>query len=331
MIDAQSGFHMVDVGQKAVTRRRALAKGSFIAARSTLRRVLAGDLPKGEVLKIAEVAGIMAAKRTPELLPLCHPLSIDSVRIRFCGRLDVEEPEIEVFCEVICHGKTGVEMEALTGVQVALLCIYDLTKGIDPALKISKIQLLEKEGGKSGHWFHPGIGQEAPDSPEVERLPEGTKVAVLTVSDRCARGESQDRTGPRIREAFLGMGAEVCAASIVPDEVPEIRGTLQEWVKTLRPEVIVLTGGTGISTRDVTPEAMQGLWDRVIPGFGELFRRKGQENTPMAWLSRAEAGLIGKTLVITLPGSLGAVSDGLHIFREVLPHTLRMLRDGGHP
>ncbi|MFM9059422.1 MAG: cyclic pyranopterin monophosphate synthase MoaC [Planctomycetaceae bacterium] len=151
-------FRMVDVGGKAVTRRRAVATGRLRARPETIRRVLAGDLPKGDALALAEVAGIMAAKRTPDLLPLCHPLPLDSVRVALGpARGATGDPEVEARCEVVCQARTGVEMEALIGVQAALACVYDLAKAIDPALEITDVRLVEKEGGKSGRWTHPGI------------------------------------------------------------------------------------------------------------------------------------------------------------------------------
>lgn len=322
-----SNFKMIDVGEKSVTRRRAVATGRFKAKIETIQRVLAGDLPKGDVLKLAEVAGIMAAKRTPDLLPLCHPLILDSVRVSF---QEVKSkngiPEIEARCEVICHGKTGVEMEALTGVQIALLCIYDLTKNIDPVLEISDVRLLEKEGGKSGHWLNPDVSP----SVDQEKNFKGVRAAVLTVSDRCSRGEAEDHTGPKIRSVFREEGSAIIADAVVADEVNEIRELVQGWVSNLHLDVIVITGGTGISPRDVTPEAMHEIWDRTIPGFWELFRRKGAASTPMAWLSRAEAGLVGKTLIFLLPGSPGGVDDGLAILKDVLPHTLAMVRGEKH-
>lgn len=318
---------MIDVGSKNVTRRRAVAVGKFKAQAETIRRVFAGDLPKGDVLKIAEVAGILAAKRTPDLLPLCHPLILDSIRVSF-KEVQSEKgiSEVEARCEVICYGKTGVEMEALAGVQIALLCVYDLVKNIDPVLEISDIRLLEKEGGKSGRWFNPDV------SPSVdhERLFEGVRIGVLAVSDRCSRGEAEDRTGPRIQQWFEDEGGMIRAATVVPDEVVAIQQAIHCWMSDLRLDVIVITGGTGISPRDVTFEAVSAIWDRTIPGFGELFRRKGADSTPMAWLSRAEAGLLKKTLIFLLPGSLSAVNDGLAILHGVLPHTLAMVRGERH-
>ena len=141
---------MVDVGAKAPTERVAVAEGRVIMTRKTLDTVLAGDAKKGDVLGVARVAGIMAAKRTHELIPLCHPLALSQVSI------DIEPdralPGLTVRASVKVTGKTGVEMEALTAVSVACLTIYDMVKAIERGMRIEGIRLMEKRGGKSGHF-----------------------------------------------------------------------------------------------------------------------------------------------------------------------------------
>ncbi|MBI4248927.1 MAG: cyclic pyranopterin monophosphate synthase MoaC, partial [Elusimicrobia bacterium] len=152
--DISSGhIRMIDVGAKAVTRRRAAARGFIAMSARALRHVKEGTLPKGNVLRLAEVAGIQAAKRTSETLPLCHPLALDCVEVSF--EVLERPPRIQATCEAATDSKTGVEMEALCGVSGALLAVYDLVKGVEPALSISDIRLLYKEGGKSGFWRHP--------------------------------------------------------------------------------------------------------------------------------------------------------------------------------
>ena len=142
--------HMVDVGDKAVTQRIAVAEGKIYMQAETLQRILQGEHKKGDVLGIARVAGVMASKRTADLVPLCHPLQLTHVDIQ----LNVEEKEQYVHCvvEVKTAGQTGVEMEALTAVQVTLLTIYDMCKAMDRGMVMSEIRLLSKAGGKSGEW-----------------------------------------------------------------------------------------------------------------------------------------------------------------------------------
>ena len=140
--------HMVDVGGKVATARRAVASGRITMAPEVLAAIRDGDAPKGDVLGTARIAGIMAAKRTGELIPLCHPLGLEAVNIDF----DYEESAIRVTATASLTGKTGVEMEAMTGVSVALLTIYDMAKALDKGMVISEVRLVAKSGGKSGDW-----------------------------------------------------------------------------------------------------------------------------------------------------------------------------------
>jgi cyclic pyranopterin phosphate synthase len=142
--------HMVDVGAKDVTARRAVAAGRIVMQPDTLSLIEKGGHAKGDVLGVARVAGIMATKRTADLVPMCHPLSLTHVAVEFA--IDNGANAVECTLTAETAGKTGVEMEALTGVQVALLTIYDMCKAVDRGMIIEAVRLLEKSGGKSGHW-----------------------------------------------------------------------------------------------------------------------------------------------------------------------------------
>ena len=142
--------HMVDVAAKAVTHRRAVASGRILMNAETLRLIEQGGHKKGDVLGIARIAAIMAAKKTSELIPLCHPLALTHIDIAFA--LDTATPGVNCTSTVETDGKTGVEMEALTAVQTALLTIYDMCKAVDRGMTITDVRLEEKSGGKSGHW-----------------------------------------------------------------------------------------------------------------------------------------------------------------------------------
>ncbi len=143
--------HMVDVGAKDVTHRKAVTEGQITMLPETLKLIIQGTHKKGDVLGIARIAGIMAAKQTASLIPLCHPLSLTHVELQ----LEVVETESKVMCHctVETDGKTGVEMEALTATQIALLTIYDMCKAVDRGMVMGNVRLLEKQGGKSGHWL----------------------------------------------------------------------------------------------------------------------------------------------------------------------------------
>ncbi len=151
--DGQGRARMVDVGSKSPTQRIAVASGRVVMKAETLRRIMDKEIEKGDVLGVARVAGIMAAKRTGEVIPLCHPLNIDSVEILF--QPDVERSEVRIETRVKSTGKTGVEMEALVATAASALTIYDMCKGIDRGMKIFEIMLLKKSGGKSGPYIRP--------------------------------------------------------------------------------------------------------------------------------------------------------------------------------
>lgn len=145
---------MVDVGAKPETEREALARARVRFPGDLLATALAGEGPKGPIREVARAAGLLAAKRTAELIPMCHPLGLDHLEIRF---LEVGEDVLEVRCRAACRGRTGVEMEALTGATVAALTIYDMTKGLDHGILIQDVGLLEKRGGRSGLWRSPSL------------------------------------------------------------------------------------------------------------------------------------------------------------------------------
>jgi cyclic pyranopterin phosphate synthase len=147
-LDAQGRAHMVDVGTKDASDRWAVARGQVVMDPATLEAARAGDLKKGDLRAVAELAGVMAAKRTPELIPLCHPLPITSIDVKL--EFDSSLPGVIITATVRTHARTGVEMEALTAVSVAALTVYDMIKGMDKAAHIEGIRLLEKHGGKSG-------------------------------------------------------------------------------------------------------------------------------------------------------------------------------------
>jgi cyclic pyranopterin phosphate synthase len=151
--DSKSNWSMADISAKKISRRLAIAGGRIRIGREAFALLSEGRLPKGDPLAMAEIAGIQAAKQTPSLIPLCHPISLNRVMIH--SVLRPEEHSVELFCVAEIAEKTGVEMEALTGLSIALLTIWDLTKPINPALEITNNRLLYKSGGKSGTWVNP--------------------------------------------------------------------------------------------------------------------------------------------------------------------------------
>ena len=153
-LDEQGAARMVDVGAKEVTARRAVARAVVRMAPETARAVRAGDAPKGDVLGVARIAGVQAAKRTGELIPLCHPIGLDHVDVE--GAVDAEAGTVTLTATAGVTARTGVEMEAMTAAAVAALTVYDMVKGIERGVAIERVELLEKSGGRSGHWTRPG-------------------------------------------------------------------------------------------------------------------------------------------------------------------------------
>ena len=149
-LDASGAARMVDVGQKAITERIAIATATIVMQPETLQLLEAGSHKKGDVLAVARIAGIQAAKKCSDLIPLCHPLMLTSVKLEFRTDVDTSSVHIEALCKV--SGQTGVEMEALTAASVAALTIYDMCKAVDRGMEINNLSLLEKRGGNSGHW-----------------------------------------------------------------------------------------------------------------------------------------------------------------------------------
>ncbi len=322
----ESHFNMVDVGPKSVTSRKAEAQGKIRVSRGAFEAIQNHQNPKGDVLALAEVAGIMAAKRTADWIPLCHPLPLEQVRVRF--QLCPEDASVKVFCEVSTSAKTGVEMEALCGVNGALLSIYDLSKAIDPVIEISEIRLNFKSGGKAGHWVNPGI---QPASSSLFSFSwAGFKAAVVTVSDRVAQGKSEDQSGPYLVQALQTLGFSEVNSHLVSDDTAEIQRAVLLTVKEQGADLVLTTGGTGLSPRDVTPEAVLAISDRSIPGLGELLRSEGARQIRSSWLSRAVATLVGRSLVICLPGSRKAVEESLDTLKDILPHALHIAQGGKH-
>ena len=327
--DERPHFHMADVRSKRATARRAVAVGELDAG-SAWEDIVERRLPKGDAMVMAEIAGLQGAKNAAQLMPLCHPLPLEHIAVR-CEPIPARRA-IRVYCEVATCARTGVEMEALAGVSAALLTLYDLTKPVQPALSFGNVHLLFKEGGKKGLWFHPdGISEAEREHYRPRATPrlEGVPAAVIALSDRASRGEYADVSGSLLVERLRSLGAEAGPAEVRADEAAPLAARLCE-LAAAKVRLVLCTGGTGLSPRDVTPEALALLDARRVPGIGELFRAESSQHTPLAWLSRAEAVLLGNMLVIALPGSAGAVAQGMDILAPILAHALAMVTGEGH-
>lgn len=301
---------MVDITHKISTLRKAVATATVkTSAEATIRAVEERRVPKGDVFEFARAAGLLGIKKTSDVIPDCHPLPIEFASITY----HTVGLEIQIRVEVHTIYKTGVEVEAMHGASVAALVMYDMLKPIDKGVVIEQVRLEEKTGGKS----------------DLKANSKMLKVAVVVCSDSVSSGTKQDTAGKYIISALEKYNLECAAYKIVPDGVESI----QEVALSLVAEnfdLILFTGGTGLSSRDFTPEAIKPLIDREIPGIMETARGYGQLRTRYAMLSRGVAGFIKNTLVITFPGSRKAVEEYMSsLFPQIL-HVFELNSDNPH-
>ena len=302
---------MVPITHKSNTLRKAIAQAIVrVSKPETVLAIRNRTVPKGEVLECARVAGLFAAKRTADMIPDCHPLPIEYTAVRY----ELGELEIQIQVEIHTIYKTGVEVEAMHAASVVALTMYDMLKPIDKGVSIEQIKLLEKKGGKSDR--NAALGQ-------------ARRAAILVCSDTLAAGQGQDRSGEVIREKLVQLGITVAEKRIVADEVTAIQEAAKHFVAQ-GVDLLLVTGGTGLSPRDVTPEALEPLLDRRIPGVEEAIRAYGQQRLATAMLSRSLAGQIGKTLVLALPGSPAGAAEGMDAVFPALLHAFSVLEGARH-
>ena len=302
---------MIDITHKSNTLRTAIAQAVVkVSHPETIEAIQMDRVPKGNVFAMSKAAGLLGVKKTPDLLPDCHPLPIESTQIEF----EIKGLEILVLCHVRTIYKTGVEVEAMHGASVVALNMYDMLKPIDKGIEIQNIKLLEKHGGKSSF---------------KDSFPDPLRAAVIVCSDTISAGQKEDRAGKAIIENLESNGVMVSEYSIIPDEPSEIQKKVKQLVKE-ETHLVIFTGGTGLSKRDVTPETLEPLLERRIPGIEETIRRYGQERMPYAMLSRSVAGTLGKTLILALPGSTNGARESMEaIFPSVL-HLFKIFKGARH-
>lgn len=291
---------MVNITQKSSTLRIAIATATVSVSKpETIEAIQQRKVPKGDVFEFARAAGLLGVKKTSDLIPDCHPLPIEYTNISY----EIEGLSLVITVEVHTIYKTGVEVEAMHGASITALTIYDMLKPIDKGVEISSIKLLKKSGGKT----------------DLKHLKfSHLKAAVVVCSDSVSRGESEDSSGKHIIAQLEALGIDTLAYEIVKDEVETIRNKAVELCGDQH-QLVIFTGGTGLSPRDVTPEAIAPLIDRPIDGIMETARRYGQERMPYAMLSRGIAGFAGNTLVLTFPGSKKGTDEYLAaLFPQVL-------------
>lgn len=302
-------FKMVDITHKTASLRQAIAGAVLrVSQKSTIEAIENKTVPKGDIFEFSRAAALLGIKKTSDLIPDCHPLPVEYAAVRY----RVEGLEVHIEVEVHTIYKTGVEVEAMHGASIAALVMYDMLKPLDKGVEIGNIRLLKKTGGKS-------------DMKPIT----GIKAAVVVCSDRAFMGEYEDKSGKYIREVLEKQGCRELQYSIVPDEVERIQAKVQE-LHTAGTNLIILTGGTGVGPRDVSPEAVAPLIDQFLPGVMEAARQHGQQKTKSAMLSRGVAGFYGDSLILTLPGSLGGVRDSLEAVLPQLLHVFEVKKQVPH-
>jgi cyclic pyranopterin monophosphate synthase len=316
-LDDGGAPRMVDVGDKPITVRRAAAEAVVRMRPDVLATLLDAGGPKGDAFVTARLAGIGAAKRTAELIPLCHPLPLDRVDVELVA--DRDAGTVTIRAEARVTARTGVEMDALVAASVAALTLVDMTKALQRDIVITDVRLLEKSGGRSGDWQ-----ADAPAEPATH------EAVVVTCSNRSASGERDDSSGPALVDRLRGAGFDVAPdAIVVADDEAQIAALLARLADGGH-RLILTTGGTGLTPTDVTPAATRRVIDRDAPGLAELMRAAGTASTPMAALSRAVVGTRGATLIANLPGSPKGATESLDALLPVLRHALDQLAGGDH-
>ncbi len=302
---------MVDITHKIITQRTATAQAIVkVGSPTTMQAILNKTVPKGDVLEVSRTAGLFAVKNTSNSIPDCHPMPIEFTGIEY----ELLEDSILIKVTVKAIYRTGVEVEAMHGASIVALTMYDMLKPIDKQVEISTIKLLHKKGGKSDY----GVKEDFDLS-----------VAVIVCSDSVSSGKKEDRAGKVISDKIKSLGLSVSSYSVIPDEVLDIQETINKLCSANK-DLVILTGGTGLSNRDVTPEAIIPMLDRRIPGIEEAIRSYGQDRTPYAMLSRSVVGFKGNTLIMALPGSTAGASESMDaVFPSVL-HLFKILNGFNH-
>ncbi len=302
---------MVDITHKKTTLRIATAQATVKVSKPETITALENDtVPKGNVFAMSKAAGLLGVKKTPELLPDCHPIPIEYTDVRYA----INGLEITIDFTVKTIYKTGVEVEAMHGASIVALNMYDMLKPIDKGVEIHHIKLLEKRGGKSD--FTKDTGAKI-------------KAAVVVCSDTIAAGKKEDKAGKTIIAQLESFGVDIAEYTVIPDETHLIQEKTKAYVAQGM-DLVIFTGGTGLSPRDVTPEALKPLLERNIPGIEESIRSYGQARTPYAMLSRSVAGMMGSSLILALPGSTRGAAESMEaIFPQVL-HIFQVAQGSRH-
>ena len=302
---------MNSIIHKVSSLRKAIASATItVSKQETIDAIINKTVAKGDVFEFSRAAGLLAIKKTSDVIPDCHPIPVEYAAIKHT----IHEMTITVTVEVHSIYKTGVEVEAMHGAAVTALTMYDMLKPIDKQVEISSIKLVNKKGGKSDF---------------KDFLTTSLSCAVVVCSDSIAAGNNKDIAGETIIKKLAQHGLPTNFYEVIPDEFEQI----QMKAKQLCSEnynLLIFTGGTGLSPRDVTPDAIAPLLQREIPGIMEAARNYGQQRTPYAMLSRGVSGFINNTLVLTLPGSTKGAAETMDALFPYIIHIFKVAEGMRH-
>ena len=322
---------MKSITHKQITLRKAAGMAILLCSKETVDLIKANLLPKGNVFEFARAAGLLGAKNTQHLLPHCHPVGIESMDFTFdlldqTSFRDLIDETIWLRHGILIRanassiGRTGIEMEVLTGISIAALEIYDFLKPHDKAIEITSLKLLDKTGGKSDRRNLLSI------KPECAVL-----VCSDTISQAINEGKDDviDHSGQLLMKILKEKGADPIYYSVVSDDKEIIENKLLEWV-ALDVPYIFTCGGTGLDPRDQTVEAVRTIIEKEAPGVTEAMRAYGRTIVPTAILSASVAGSVKKTFIVTLPGSPSGVKESIDAILPAVFHARLMLEGKGH-
>jgi cyclic pyranopterin monophosphate synthase len=304
---------MVDITAKTNTLRIALAEATVsVSKQETIDAINNKTVPKGDVFEMSKAAGLLGVKKTPNLLPDCHPLPIESTKIMY----EIDGLDIKVSIEVKTIYKTGVEVEAMHGASIVALNMYDMLKPIDKGIEIKNIRLVSKKGGKSDY------KDKFLDRADIS-------ASVIVCSDTISAGQKEDKAGKAIIEKLEKFNVSIADYKVIPDEKAAIQNEFNSAISN-KTKLIIYTGGTGLSARDVTPDSLESLLDRRIPGIEEAIRKYGQERMPYAMLSRSLVGVKNDSLVMCLPGSTNGAKESMDAVFPFVMHVFGILKGAKH-
>ncbi|MBM3400057.1 MAG: bifunctional molybdenum cofactor biosynthesis protein MoaC/MoaB [Bacteroidetes bacterium] len=302
---------MNDITHKITTLRSATAEALVRPGKmETIEFIKNKTVPKGDVYEFSRAAALLAVKNTAHVIPDCHPLPVESCEVDF----SINNTDILIRVEVKAIYRTGVEVEAMYGAAVAALTIYDMLKPIDKNVEIQHIKLLAKKGGKSDYT----------DIPKRK-----INAMVVVCSDTISKGNKEDKAGKTIIQRLEQYGITVSEYAIIPDEPKDI-ARKAELASQNDFDLLIYTGGTGLSKRDVTPETILPMLDREVPGIMEAARKYGQERMPYAMVSRGVAGYIENTLILALPGSTRGAEESMDALFPYVLHLFSVADGGRH-